>query len=253
MQRRFFVLVIVGLLVVLAGCVGGSGTSNTGGEPDNSATGDVTLVENRTAALLDAGGYTSTWEMKYTNEDEGTGSTTYTHAVDYENQRSSFEMQVTDQDEVTNAFTNFYVDGVSYVRYGEGDEATYSASESLFTPENTMFPVESTITSASDLTEFSAVGTETYDGITVTRYERTDQPDWIAPQATGTEFTWTEFTYVVLVDTDGLVRYENWSGEGVDEAGTETTMTFSYSLTGVGSTVIEDPNWLTIADAQTNE
>lgn len=112
-----------------------------------------------------------------------------------------------------------------------------------------MFPVESTIASTSNLAEFSAVGTETYDGVDVTRYERTDQPDWISPQTTNTEFTWTAFTYVVLVDADGLVRYESWSGEGVDEAGAETTMTFTYSLTDVGSTVIEDPNWLTMTDA----
>lgn len=248
MQPRFFVLVVVGLLLVLAGCVGGSSTTNTGGEPNTSGTEDVTLIENRTAALLDAGGYTSTWEMKYDSEAEGTGSTTYTHAVDYENQRSNFQMQITDQEAVTDAFTNFYADGVSYLKYGEGDDATYSATESLFAPENAMFPVESTISSESNLAEFSAVGTETYDGVSVTRYERTDQPDWIAPPATATEFIWTEFTYVVLIDADGLVRYESWNGEGVDEAGAETTMTFSYSLTDVGSTVIEDPNWLTMAD-----
>ncbi|MEF8785199.1 MAG: hypothetical protein V5A45_04640 [Haloarculaceae archaeon] len=252
MQSQFVSTVFVVLLVMLAGCVGGNGTSETGTGPDGSPDGDVTIVENRTAALLDAGGYTSVWEMNVTSEADGVSATTYTHAVDYENERSSFGMLLTSRNEVSTAYENFYADGTSYTRYGEGEEATYQVADGMFAPENTLFSVESFVTSGSDLAAFSAAGTETYDGVTVTRYERTDQPAWIAAQGTDGEFSWTAFNYVVLVDADGLIRYESWGGEGVDEAGAETTMTFSYSLTDVGSTVVEEPGWLTTAIEQAN-
>lgn len=252
MKRRFGLTIFVVALVLLAGCVGGTGSTDPADEPDDGTDGEVMIVDNRTATVLDAGGYTSVWEMEFTSERDGVSITRYTHAVDYVNERYSFGMLMTNRDEVTNDYESFYADGTSYVRYGDGEEATYQTAPGEFTPENTLFSVESSITSGSDLSEFSVVGTETYDGVTVTRYERSDQPAWIAAQGTDDEFTWTAFDYAVLVDEDGLVRYDSWTGEGVDGEGVEQTMTFSYSLTDVGSTVVEDPDWLTAADEQTD-
>jgi|AntDeeMetagen285_2_1112576.scaffolds.fasta_scaffold03797_3 uncharacterized membrane protein len=252
MKQKFGLTIFVVALVILAGCVGGTGSTDPADEPDDGTNGEVTIVNNRTATVLDAGGYTSVWEMEFSSERDGVSTTRYTYAVDYVNERSSFEMLMTNRDEVTNDYESFYADSTSYTRYGEGGEATYQTAPGEFAPENTMFSVESSITSGSDLSEFSVVGTETYDGVTVTRYERSDQPAWIAAQGTDGEFTWTAFNYAVLVDEDGLVRYDSWTGEGVDAEGVEQTMTFSYSLTDVGSTVVEDPDWLTTADEQTD-
>jgi hypothetical protein len=238
---------VITLVVGLAGCVGGTGDVNGGDGSDGSGSGDVTLVDNRTAVLANAGGYTTTWQMNVSSENEGLSVVRYANEVDYESERSRFEMLMTDRDEVTNDYESFYADGTLYTRIGEGEDATYTRADGEFAPENSLFSVQSYITSESDLERFSVAGTETYDGISVTRYERTEQPNWIAPQEAGTEFSWTEFNYVVLVDADGLVRYESWGGDGVDEAGVEHAMTFSYSLTDVGSTVVEDPNWLTVA------
>lgn len=255
MKGRFFASVSLVVLVILAGCAGGSGDVASGDTPAESddPSGDVTLVENRTAALMSAGSYTATWEMAFSSEGETVGATTYTHAVDYENERSSFGMLMTSEDEVSNDHESFYADGTTYARYGSGDEATYNVADGEFAPENTLFPVESSFTSASDLEAFSAAGTETYDGVSVTRYERTDRPTWVNSQAGDEDFTWTSFNYVVLVDDDGLVRYESWGGDGVDEDGVEQTITFSYSLTDVGSTSVEDPDWLSMADEQSNQ
>ena len=282
MTRRIVLAVLLSLLVVLAGCSGltsgdgDDGVTNTtaapdsGGEPTGSA--DVALVENRTAALRAAGGYTGVWQMEFSRDGEVVGSTTYTHAVDYENERSSFSMLMTSEGEVSNDYETFQADGVSYARYGAGEDATYQVNDAAFAPENTMFSVQSYVTDADDLSEFAAVGTETYDGVhqtpqasdaahqnsessedvTVTRYERTDRPTWVAAQGSD-EFTWTEFTYTVLVDEDGLVRSESWGGEGVDADGVTRTMEFSYSLTGVGSTVVEEPDWTATARAQTEQ
>jgi hypothetical protein len=247
MKQKLSLVLVITLVVGLAGCVGGTGDVNGGDGSDGSGSGDVTLVDNRTAVLANAGGYTTTWQMNVSSENEGLSVVRYANEVDYESERSRFEMLMTDRDEVTNDYESFYADGTLYTRIGEGEDATYTRADGEFAPENSLFSVQSYITSESDLERFSVAGTETYDGISVTRYERTEQPNWIAPQEAGTEFSWTEFNYVVLVDADGLVRYESWGGDGVDEAGVEHAMTFSYSLTDMGSTVVEDPNWLTVA------
>lgn len=249
MQRRLLPLVLVVVIVLLAGCAGDSGDGSdvaAGETPDGTAAaaGDVTLVENRTAALMDAGSYTTVWEMATDSEGERVSAITYTHAVDYANERSNFGMRMGGGDDVAMDNEFFHADGTTDTRYGTGEEATYAAAESEFAPEDTLFSVESSIASASDLEAFSATGTETYDGVTVTRYERTDRPTWVNQQAGDGEFTWSSFDYVVLVDEDGLVRYESWGGTGVDAEDVEQTMTFSYSLTDVGSTAVPDPDWL---------
>lgn len=242
MKQKHFTIILVTFLVALAGCAGGAGDVDAG-----DGSGDVMLVDDRAAALADAGGYTATWQMNFSSESESLSVVTYANKVDYENERSSFEMLMTDRDVVTNDYESFYADGTSYTRIGTGEDGTYTRADSEFAPENTLFPVQSYISGDSDLEQFSVAGTETYDGVAVTRYERAEQPSWIAPQEVGTEFSWTEFEYVVLIDADGLVRYDSWGGNGVDQAGVEHTMMFSYSLTDVGSTVVDDPNWLTMA------
>ena len=250
MKRNVSLTILVTITVLLAGCVGGTGDldAEDGSDSlDGSGSGDVTLVDDRAAVLADAGGYTATWQMNFSSESEGLSVVSYTNEVDYEGERSNFEMLMTDSDEVTNDYESFYADGTLYTRIGDGEDGTYTRADSEFAPDDSLFSVQSYITSESNLEQFSVAGTETYDGVSVTRYERTEQPNWIAPQEAGTEFTWTEFNYVVLIDADGLVRYESWGGEGVDEAGVDHTMTFSYSLTDVGSTVVEDPDWLTMA------
>lgn len=254
MKGRLLPTVLIVLVVLLAGCAGGDGDVAAGDEPGGSddTGGDVTLVENRTAALMDAGSYTSVWEMASDTEGERVSAITYTHAVDYANERSSFGMRMAGEEGVTMDNEFFHADGTTYTRYGSGEEATYQVADGEFAPQDTLFSVESSFASGSDLEAFTAVGTETYDGVSVTRYERTDRPSWVTNQAGDGEFTWTSFQYVVLVDDDGLVRYESWGGDGVDDEGVEHTITFSYALTGVGSTVVEDPDWLAAADEQSN-
>ena len=261
--KRLVPVVLLGLLVVLAGCTAvGSDDGDAGAtspasdgpsDSESGGDGDVNLVENRTAALRTAGGYTSVWKMVSSREGEVVGGMTYTHAVDYENERSSFSMQVTSEGEASNDHETFHADGVSYVRYGTGEDATYQVNEAPFAPDDTLFAVQSYVTDADDLSAFVATGTETYDGVAVTRYERTDRPTWVNAQSPDEAFTWTEFTYSVLVDEDGLVRSEGWSGEGVDADGVGQSMEFSYSLTDVGSTTVEEPDWAATARGQSGQ
>lgn len=255
------VVLLVGLLVITAGCMDVLGTgvpadadgaSGPGGSADDgpSAGGnDVELVENRTAALRAAGSYTSVWGMTYTQDGEVVGETSYTTAVDYANERSSFSMVQTNEGEVQTGFESYYADGTSYTRYSEDE--TYAVDDGAqFAPDRSLFAPDTYTHTAGDLAEYTRVGTETYDGVEVTRYELTERPAWLAQQAPDEEFTWTEFTYTVLVDDDGLVRFEGWTGEGVDDDGVTATMEYSYALTGVGSTVVEEPAWIDAARDQ---
>lgn len=257
-MRGGFLPIAVLVVVLLAGCAGADGDVASRDDPDGTDStdatgGDVTLVENQTAVLMAAGSYTSVWEMASDTEGERVSAMTYTHAVDYENERSSFGMLMGDGGEATLDSEIFHADGTTYRRYGTGEEATYVTSEREFAPHDTLFSVESSFASGSDLEAFTAVGTETYDGVSVTRFERSDRPSWVHNQAGDGEYTWNSFDYVVLVDEDGVVRYESWGGDGVDEAGVEHTISFSYAITGVGSTTIEDPEWLDAAREHSEE
>lgn len=54
-------------------------------------------------------------------------------------------------------------------------------------------------------------------------------------------------------DGDVAARDDPDGGDGSDAEGVEHTITFSYAITGVGSTTIEDPEWLDAAREQADE
>lgn len=248
MQRRTAAAVLVGFVVLLAGCAGGSGPGGDG--VTTTAGGDHSLVENRTAALRDAGSYTAVWEMEFRGDGEAATTTRYTHAVNYDDERAAFTMTVVEGGTDASDYETYQADGSLHTRYGTGEEATYSVVEAPFAPGNTLFPVRGYVTDGDALDEFTAAGTETFDGATVTRYERTDRPTWVTGGAAGGESTWQEFTYTVLVDRDGLVRSEGWSATGETDEGATERVTFTYSLTNVGATTVEEPDWAATARAQ---
>lgn len=103
------------------------------------------------------------------------------------------------------------------------------------------------------------VGTETFDGVTVTRYEYTDAEAWqtynqgVTSGASDTEeeVTVTDFEIATLVDSDGIARLTTWTLTAETESGETVSAEWRYSLTGIGSTSVEDPDWL--AEAQTQQ
>lgn len=230
---------------------GGTDDSSDGDGGDRDAGDGVFLVENRTAALLEAGSYTTVWQMRVTEGGEVTDETRYTTAVDAVTQRSIFGMETTDGGVTSSDFETYHADGTNYQRYGAGEEATYAVNAGEFTTQSSLFLGTTYVTSESYLEDFDVVGTETYDGDTVTRYERTTRPTYLVGQAQADEdVRWTGFTYVVLVDEDGLVRSEGWTSEGVDADDVRVTVEYSYSLTGVGSTTVTEPDWVGDARAE---
>lgn len=259
MSRRIGSLLVVVVCVTVAGCVGGlpgapqaDPTAGGGGSGGEASGGDDSAgsVANRTALLAAAGSYTSTWEMRVTEGGTVVSETAYTTAVDYASGRSTFSATTVTDGRATDGWETYVADGTSYTRYGQGETASYTVGPGVFTGTT---PVDTGrfVTAGSDLAEFTRTGTEAYDSVRVTRYELTERPAWVAAgQVAGGEVRWTAFTFEVLVDDDGLVRLERWTSTGTDGEGVTHTVEFTASVTGVGSTTVEEPAWVETARAQ---
>lgn len=250
MNRIRLSVAVLALLVVTAGCLGGSGPAVPDGSDgpdtdagDTGAGSDVTLVENRTAALQSAGSYTSTWSTTVSEDGTVSSRSEYVTRVDYDARRFGFGSTVTSGGDAQTSMTLFHADGTTYQRTGQGEDAYYTARNATFELPRTAGS-SLAINDGDDLESFAVAGTETFDGVQVMRYVREDRPAWIQAQSqTEDQVTWKEFTYEVLVDSDGLVRSVHWRAEGVDEAGGSHTVEFSYELTDIGSTSVEEPDW----------
>jgi hypothetical protein len=161
-----------------------------------------------------------------------------------------------DGEEDSGSSEQFVVDGVTYLRTGSGDEATYVSYEGTTDVVATALALsQARAYGASDDVAFR--GTETFDGVAVDRYELSEANEALilagsaaANTDTSQDVQLTEFSYVVLVDEDGISRYESWSFAGQTSDGDTVSGEWEYSLTGVGSTTVDDPDWLAEAQAQ---
>lgn len=219
-------------------------TDESGDAPvdESPDAGDVTFVD-RAAALEEAGSYTSVWGMRSTRDNE-TDEVVYVTKLDDEHERYRFTMSSTTDGVTETAADNFHADGITYARYGDGSDAQYVSSEVAF---SNIVPGGQVgfVASSQDLSEFSYAGTETFDGVTVNRYEMSQAATWLSGLGgTDGEVQWTAFSYVVLVDDRGLVRSETWTASGVTGEGDDVAIEYTYELTDVGSTTIADPSWL---------
>jgi len=252
---RGFGTVLVVLLVVLAGCVGGfdiaPGSSEGGNGGDGASGGDGSsgggdgALANRTAALVEAGSYTSTWRMTVTDGDVVSG-TSYTSAIDFATERSRFRSNQITEGETVTGWEVYHAEGTTYNRYGEGESASYVVGAGPFTGTSP-FDSGSYVTGGDDLSEFTRSGTTTFDGASVTRYVLTERPAWIAAGAMAEgEVRWSDFEFEVLVDEDGVVRAERWTATGTQD-GVAQRVEFSYEITGIGSTTVDEPDWVGVA------
>jgi len=266
---RLSATVLVVLIVLLAGCSGGGtgtdGTPTVATTAAGEATGDSTQPAAEDTAfdatdasqqLRDAGSFTTTWSYSVTDVDGATTSVTDTYRVNLDANRS-IELFATDGPEADSETTTFIADGTGYTRVEAGGQTLYQ------TNDQPPAVFESATGRASSLFTFvesdiQYVGTETYDGVTVDRYEYSDASAWseynenvsIAMFSSDTEVTVTSFSVVVLVDEDGVGRLTTWTLAGEAADGTPVSAEWSYSLTDIGSTTVEDPDWLADAQAQ---
>jgi len=254
-------LLIVVSLVVLAGCAGGgdvgpaaeggdAGSTGDGGSGPDGADGDEFDLGDPERLLRDAGSFTVTWS--YAGVDASGAETEFTREfyADLESERSySRTVSATDGQADGGGFEQFVADGVTHTRFGSDDDAVVTSQEGSAEVLGTAIALSQARAYGAD-DGLAFAGTETFDGVTVERYElsATDEAliraGSIAAQDQPGALQVTNFEYVVLVDEDGLSRHESWtfSGRTADES--EVSGSWEYSLTGVGSTTVDDPDWL---------
>jgi hypothetical protein len=273
--NRLLVLAIA-LVILSAGCLGGGGapgsadgadsstSSGSGGaaapEADASDPEDVDDLEltDAEAALRDAGSFTATWTYRGTDVEGTGGAVGYTYYADLDGDRAHVLFSTSQGDGMETGWEQFSTGDRLYMRYGTEAGAFYQVQD------DDLDVVGDAISHAGvyahgDVSDLSRVGTEQYDGVTVTRYELSEAQSmfWTAGAAVGdgsnTDLDVTDFEYVVLIDDDGLSRYESWSYTGTTSDGRTVSGQWEYSLTDVGSTSFDDPEWLAEADAQAQQ
>lgn len=257
--------VLVVLSVALAGCAGGgvggdapasgddapTAGNTAGGDSSNSLS--VAEVDER---LREAGSFTTSWDYTITQADGTTMQFNNSYRVDLDANRS-IERYGSTGGEAGFDYTTFVDEDTSYTRYGSGENVFYQISDQ---PQSVFDDATNRASTFDTYLEEDArfVGTESFDGDTVSRYEYTDADAWRTYNqglASGTfdteeEVTITDFGITVLVDENNIGRLTTWTLTGETESGETVTAEWSYSLTDIGSTSVDDPDWLDEAQAQ---
>ncbi|KTG28040.1 DUF7537 family lipoprotein [Haloferax profundi] len=262
--------VVVAVLLVIAGCTGAptdtqtaasgddaagtsGGSGGTGGSEDDGDDTAEFAVGDPETRLRDAGSFTSSWSLTTVDSTGSQSMLTNTYYVDLEANRTSETFTISG-DEAGVSYERFIADGTSYTRLGNDTEAFYQV---LPADDN---QIEYALARGAsftydDFSDATFVGTETFDGVTVDRYEYTDPMLWrqygVTAFGSDENVTITDFTLVVLVDEDGLARSSSWDLRGETEAGDPVSAEWRFELTDVGTTSVSDPDWLDEARAQT--
>lgn len=273
-SNRILTLLVVSL-VLLAGCSGGGSVtpgaesddtagptdggdgggddSATGG--DGSADGDEFELSDPERLLRDAGSFTVTWSYTGVDADGVETEVTRDFYADLETERSYSRIaSTTDGQPDGGSLEQFVADGVTYVRSGSGESASYTSYEGSLDVVATAIALSQARAYGAD-DDLTFTGAETFDGVAVDRYELSAANEALilagsaaTPNSPG-ELDVTNFEYAVLVDEDGLSRHESWTFSGRMDDGTEVSGSWEYSLTAVGSTAVDDPDWLDEATA----
>lgn len=264
MQWNRLVTLGVVVLMLTAGCLGG-GTPADGGAageertPDGSSTGvaDGPELTDPEAALRDAGSFTVTWQYAGVDASGTRTEVRHEYYADLRGERSLTSTSSFRGGQPDGTTEQFVVDGTTYLRTGPSDAPSYAAYPGTADVVGTAISLSQARAYGAN-EDMANRGTERFDGVAVTRYELSEADSQLIQAgsaatsgAPGTAEI-TDFRYVVLVDADGLSRYESWSFTGRTAEGQAVSGEWEYSLTAVGSTAVEDPEWLAAARATAN-
>lgn len=218
----------------------GSDSGTAASEPPASEDPDDWAQTDAQAALEAAGSYTATWDWRSNVDD--VGEMTFTALVDFEAQRTLNTMRVGGED--VSIVETYYADDIQYNRFAsdDGSDASYFQSESSFSDSFSSWDFGY----GYDRSAFEGwvdQGTEIYDGVTVRRYVF-DAPESYIDNEYDSEFDVTSLRVELLVDQNGVPRYQLYEVEGTETDGTDQWFEWELTVSNVGSTSVEEPDWV---------
>lgn len=243
-------------LVLLAGCSGVPGLGGGGGEAYTAADeplNTTALQADHTENLREAGSFTVRLNGTSTVGNDTSTQQTVIRA-DLESNRTYQRSQV-DQSlagQSSGVESELYVDnGTGYARFvlgsGNQSQAQYQTVDLSQLPPGSSAPSEQFLTldqyfAITEGANWTQQGTESFRGTTVTRY--TIEGDYNESALTGgTAANVTDFGATLLVTGDGTVRSFGFNAT-VEQQGRAVNVSNTIVVTDVGSTAVEEPDWL---------
>ncbi|WP_135821170.1 DUF7537 family lipoprotein [Halostella litorea] len=238
---------LVAMLVLTAGCSAGgllgggdgNGNGDSGSiEPYTDSGDELTgemVNESHTSAIQSAGSYTLESNVSLTGADSSLVQNAHGQ-VDLENDRQyAVQFASLFGNRTTYRYT---ADNTTYQRIvPEDGETQYQTSE------GGQIANPSINTDNVDAFEWEQQGTETHEGVGVTRYEATGVANYTALPTSPAEENVSDVSATLLVSEDGVMHeYRvDYTQEG---SGSTQEISLRYAVTDVGSTTVEEPGWL---------
>jgi len=249
-KRSVALTAAIALLVLAAGCAGSlDGESETGYDANGSELDGATLTNQTTDAVESSGSYTLNSTARITGERQGqtvTSGTDEARQIEFESDRGvrSTDRTLSSDRGTQSVSAVVYTDGdTSYRRQNASGNVSYDVQEGGYSGAGSTTPVNTTdfdqnYTSFVDEFGWEHNGTDTVDGVTVTSYTTVQN---------GTSAGIRNASGRMLIDSDGVIRELTLSYTFID-AGSPTTIELSIVLSDLGSTTVEEPDW--VSDAQ---
>ena len=244
----------IALLVLAAGCAGSLNGGSEGGYDANGTELDGETLTNQTATAVESSGsysLNSTATITGERQDQTvTSQTDEQRQVDFESDTGlrSSERTLSSNESTQSIAVVVYTNGsTSYRQQESGGEVSYDVQEGGYTGAGSTTPVNTTgfaqnYTGFVDEFGWERNGTETVDGVTVTRYTATQN---------GTSDAIQDPSGHLLVDSDGVVR-EVSLAYTISQAGSPTNIELNIVLDDIGSTTVEEPGWVSDAQEQSS-
>ena len=227
-------------------------TNETGADIDGQALNAATA-----AAVEDAGSYTFTSDVLSSGQSERGRSRTRITTTTQADLDAGQGLRVTDQSVSSpqynrNGTTTVYTeDNTSYRERVTREGTNYSTQEGGPTGFGDIVPINTTgfdqnLSFVSDGLIWEANTTTTVDGDTVTRYDLAGVED--TSVFTGrSDARLTDVGGTLYIDEDGVFRYVS-VGYSLDAESGTTSTRLQLTLTDIGSTTVEEPDWTSTAE-----
>lgn len=221
--------------------------TDTGGDDDADGPPDpeALAATDPEARLAAVGSYTSVWTFTTNNVAEHSAtSLVFEHRIDHDARRAYTSTRI--EGAAVQVMENFYADGMQYSRVSVngGEQVTHMASETTWDARSRN-DAYGFMYDYSEFDRYEFDGTTTYDGVPVRRYVFEASQSWLdAGQLAGDDVDVDTASFEILVDADGIPRFQRYHVTGVDRSGTEVFYDFEFTITDVGSTTVADPGWL---------